>query len=84
MAMTTKKKTMIVGVLSAGLIGLGLMTVPAYADEGPISYTMYVGPEITDIPAYLNSYCMGSGAGQLNGYTLEDSGDGHNATFYCV
>jgi hypothetical protein len=80
--MTTKKAT-IVGVVGAGMIALGLMTVPASAATVSGPYTTYVGPEITDIAGHVGTFCGARGEA-LNDYKLEDQGDGHLVTFTCI
>jgi hypothetical protein len=82
MAMTTKKAT-IVGVVGAGLIALGLMTVPASAATVSGPYTVYVEPEITNIPGYVGAFC-GTRGERLHDFSLEDQGDGHLVTYTCV
>jgi hypothetical protein len=80
--MTTRKAT-IVAFLGAGLIALGLMTVPAHAAVISNTYTFYVGPEVTDFAGRADAECHTRGE-TLQNYSVEESGLGHLLTFTCL
>jgi hypothetical protein len=79
----TAKKAAIVGVLSAGLVTLGLVMAPAQAETVSGPYTMSVGRDITDIAAYVGANCNARGE-SLKDYSVDDSGENYLVTYTCV
>lgn len=81
----TAKKAAIIGVVSAGLVTVGLITAPANAETISGPYTMTVGPDITDVAAYVGANCHARGE-SLKEYTITGTrpdGD-REVTYSCV